>query len=334
MNDPLCESVLLSTLRENYYLEVVSLVPLDLGEDYYARTFKVVATTGKAYFLKVRSQLADAAALEIPRYLHARGISQALAPLAVQSGERSVRLEGQQFILYPFISAESAAKTGLTPTQWAQLGRAVHAWQHMTLPDRLVRLVERETFSPEQRTLAADYLQRALSGEFDRGAGQPLAAVLRAHQDEITHALERAGALAASLAANPPPFVLCHGDLTPWNILVQHDGKLAIVDWDSPRLAPREYDLMVIGGNLTGRPDDPAAETSFYQGYGRITVDPSALAYFRYERVIADLAAFCREMWQQPSPGAQRLETITTYVASNFGDNGTLAAARRADQSS
>ena len=49
-----------------------------------------------------------------------------------------------------------------------------------------------------------------------------------------------------------PDFIVCHFDIHAGNILIDDDGSLYIVDWDDPILAPKERDLMYIGGGLLG----------------------------------------------------------------------------------
>ena len=46
----------------------------------------------------------------------------------------------------------------------------------------------------------------------------------------------------------PTLFVLCHSDIHGGNILIADTGELYVVDWDDPILAPKERDLMFIGG--------------------------------------------------------------------------------------
>ena len=91
--------------------------------------------------------------------------------------------------------------------------------------------------------------------------------------------------------------MLCHADLHAGNLLVEDNGTLHIIDWDEILLAPRERDLMYIGGGLLGNwraPEDE--EILFYQGYGPVTIDPVAMAYYRYERIITDLAIYAGEL--------------------------------------
>ena len=64
----------------------------------------------------------------------------------------------------------------------------------------------------------------------------------------ILDLVQRAAYLAERLQGQPPPLVLCHSDTHAWNLLIDRRGKVYIVDSDNPILAPKERDLMFIGG--------------------------------------------------------------------------------------
>jgi hypothetical protein len=68
---------------------------------------------------------------------------------------------------------------------------------------------------------------------------------------------------------------------------------------------------MFIGGNVEGR-GDPADEASFYAGYGAVEVEGAALAYYRYERIIADVVDYCRQAWEGPGLPA-RVQGLRGY---------------------
>ena len=71
---------------------------------------------------------------------------------------------------------------------------------------------------------------------------------MKSKRDEITHLIERAQELALELQSKHLEFVLCHTDIHGGNILISDNNELYIVDWDDPILAPKERDLMFIGG--------------------------------------------------------------------------------------
>ena len=66
----------------------------------------------------------------------------------------------------------------------------------------------------------------------------------------------RAARLAGRSHSDPRRWVLCHADLHAGNVLVEPDGGLVIIDWDTATLAPRERDLMFPGAQwrAPGRP--------------------------------------------------------------------------------
>jgi spectinomycin phosphotransferase len=123
-----------------------------------------------------------------------------------------------------------------------------------------------------------------------------LDALLDRERDAVERIVTRAAELADVLRTHQNPMVLCHTDIHAGNVLVGADGAVHIVDWDAPRLAPRERDLMFIGGGVGGTWNEAAEVDAFYRGYGPIAVDPAALAYYRYERIVEDIAVNCEQV--------------------------------------
>ena len=107
---------------------------------------------------------------------------------------------------------------------------------------------------------------RALDARVDRERprdplGEQLVGLWRVHRGEITTATSRAERLGRVVAAARPELVLCHGDLHTDNLLVDAEGRLAVVDWDGLLLAPRERDLMFATGEQRAR---------LLEGYGPV----------------------------------------------------------------
>jgi spectinomycin phosphotransferase len=92
---------------------------------------------------------------------------------------------------------------------------------------------------------------------------------------------------------------------------------LFIVDWDYPMLAPKERDLMFIGGGQGFMPYiAEQEELLFYQGYGQPELDRIALAYYRYERGITDISVECERILSSTlgaQDRAQALEILQLY---------------------
>lgn len=80
------------------------------------------------------------------------------------------------------------------------------------------------------------------------GVPHPTIPGMLEHLQATTTALGRADLAAAGswLASNRPddgPAVICHGDMHPFNVLVDDTGAVTVLDWSAAVLAPASYDL-------------------------------------------------------------------------------------------
>jgi spectinomycin phosphotransferase len=201
------------------------------------------------------------------------------------------------------------------------------------VPPALTRHIQRETYSPRFRESVKSFLERAEHDVFDEPIGAKTAALLQAKRGEILDLVGRAERLAQALQARSPEFIVCHSDVHAGNLLMDAAGALYIVDWDNPILAPKERDLMFPGGGMfANRRTAQEEEALFYQGYGQTEIDANALAYYRYERIVQDIAAYCEEILLLGQGEADR-ERGLGFLASNFLPNNTIEIAYKADKS-
>ena len=129
-----------------------------------------------------------------------------------------------------------------------------------------------------------------------------------------------------------PDYIVCHADIHAGNIFIDTHGTFYLVDWDTLILAPKERDLMYIGGSLMGGWYTPEEEEQlFYQGYGQTEVDPIPLAYYRYERIIEDIAVYCEQLFLADA-GTDDLAQFVSYFESDFRPNGVIEVAYKSDQ--
>jgi spectinomycin phosphotransferase len=92
--------------------------------------------------------------------------------------------------------------------------------------------------------------------------------------------------------------------------------------------------MFIGGGQGFGGRTAQEEETLFYKGYGRQTqIDPFALAYYRYERIVQDIAAFCEQLLSSSAGGEDREQSLR-YLAANFQPSGTIEIAYLSDQTS
>jgi spectinomycin phosphotransferase len=142
--------------------------------------------------------------------------------------------------------------------------------------------------------------------------------------------LTRATALGEDLRGRPLDHVLCHSDIHAANILVTDEGGIVLVDWDGPKLAPRERDLLFVIGSRIARTVTAQEEAWFFEAYGEVAVDPEAIVYYRYERILEDIAETGRSVFDGEASETSRA-TEVTLAATWFDASGDIATAEIVD---
>lgn len=287
------KALIVAALRNAFELNADQVAFLQLGADWHAAVFKAIAIDGTAYFVKLLRGPIDEIAVTIPSYLRAQGIAAVLAPIPTTGGQLWADLGDLKLVLYPFVEGHNGVDAALSGRQWRELGAALQAIHATRLPPDLSSGLPRETYSPRWRRAMTSFLAQSGSIAFDDPLAAELAKVLKARRVQIEQTIERSARLAAALRRRPRPLVLCHTDLHGWNVLLGAGDALFIVDWDTPLLAPKERDLMFTCGEIAGIWYRAADEVSFWQGYGQAEIDEHALSYYRFERVVEDIAVSC-----------------------------------------
>lgn len=319
-------------LLDEFEFRAEQLDFLPLGADQNTAVYRVVADDQTPYFLKLRRGVLDDISVALPKLLSDHGVVQIITPLTTRTGQLWASLDAFKATLYPFVHGHNGYEVPLSDRHWVDLGSTLKSIHTLVLPPALGRRVQRETYSPQWRESLKSFLERIEDDVFDEPVAVRLAAFLKTRRDQIIDLMGRAERLAQVLTVRSSQFVLCHSDIHAGNILIDPNGAFYIVDWDDPILAPKERDLMFIGGGLMGGWRTPQEEEApFFQGYGQTQIEPNALAYYRYERIIQDLAIFCQQILLTDEGGEDREQSLQ-YLTSNFMPNGTIEIAYRSDK--
>ncbi len=321
-------------LREAYGLDIASLQRLHLGADVNAAVFRATTDGGTSYFVKVRHGDFDAISVTLPGFLGRQGIPHLIVPVESRSGQGWTRLDDVTVVVHPFVAGRSGMEAALSQQHWRDLGRALRRIHDAALPPALARGLRRETFSPHARDTVRAFLA-ALDTQVPAGDdARRFLAFVKEHSEDVRQLVKRAEALGLALERRAPDFTVCHADLHAGNVLIGDDGGFFIVDWDQPVLAPRERDLMFVGG-AQGFLGHSAEEEHalFHQGYGPVQVDWDALAYYRHERIVQDIAEYC-EQFALASAGEDGRMPALPYLLGTFLPGGTAARARAVDPAS
>ncbi len=334
MREPprLADATIMAALHAHYGISITALTFLPIGNDSASSAYRIDATDGTAYFLKVRTDGGfSVPSLVIPRYFHDHGVPHIVAPLPTLTQTLWVSVNDFALSLYPFIDARTAADAGLSEQHWRAFGATLkHIHTHQLTPD-LMQVVRRETFTPSRRNvltqLEATITTQALADPLER----ELAAFWHARRDQIHTLVDRADALGRQLRQTSLPMVLCHADLHTWNVLLDTARQMWLVDWDETVLAPKERDLMFVIGGI-GRDLVSAHETAcFLQGYGDTAIDLGALVYYRYAWAVQDMGAYGEQVFYSPELSEETRRDAVHGFMNQFAPGNIVALAFASD---
>jgi len=306
-------AALVASVQQHYAIQLASISWIDSGADAQAWVARGQGRNGRDYVLKLRAGPPASASVRLTRYLQDQGLEQVVAPLATPDQRLWVSVGDYMLIVYPFIEGRSGADGGLTPAQWGAFGRLIKRLHSLALPPELAAQLRAESWttdwSAQVAALTAAVAQADLSDEVIRD----FAAGWREQQATIAGLARRAEELAGALGQAPAPLVLCHADLHTWNVLIDRQDQLWIIDWDTAMLGRKERDLMFVVAGISHDLISPEATAGFFAGYGPATLDPLALAYYRAAWAVQDSVAFGEEILRSGPDEATKRRALRLF---------------------
>jgi len=324
----LANDIIIACVRDTFGLPIAHATFLPVGADVHSAVYRLVTADGTSYLLKLRRGTFNEVAVAVPAFLHAQGIQQVMAPISTTTHQLWVHAHGFDWMLYPFFAGKTGFEVALSPAQWITLGASMQAVHTTVLPAGLVAGMRRETYSPRWRRRVQAVHTQVEQHAYEDPIAARLANFWMIKRDEIHRVVERAEQFAEALQQRVVALVVCHADLHAGNVLVGSDGALAIVDWDELMLAPKERDLMFVGGGIGGVWNTAYEEKLFYGGYGKAEIDPVVLAYYRYERIVADIAAYAEQIFGMQGSADDRAQGLHELMG-QFLANSVVEIAHR-----
>ncbi len=325
------EEEIVKSLWNDYGLNVRQILFQPLGADRNTAVYRVVAQDHTVYFVKLRSIDFNRASVEVPYFLSTLGIKQIIPPLPTKTGKLWTKLTPFKVVLYPYVEGRDGFEQRLSPGQWVEFGRALKKFHTANIPSSITSNIPREYFSDQWRAKVKMFLEWIDKEIFTEPVAAELASFLKTKKEVTLDLIKRAGRCAQALKDQSPEFILCHADIHAWNLLIDTKDNLYIVDWDTLIFAPKERDLMFIGSGLGKSGYTPyQEEMMFFQGYGQTSINQNAIAYYRFERIIEDIAVICEQILLS-NDGEQDRSQALRYLKSNFLPNSTLQRACEAD---
>ncbi len=323
---------IIDCLQNEFGLSVQKLYFLPLGADLNTAVYRIVTNDKTAYFVKLRKGDFNQASVTVPNFLDDLGIKQIIPSIKTQTGQLWTHINSFKLILYPFVEGHNGFEKKLSNKQWVEFGKALKQFHSANISSAITNDIQKDIFSPKWRDTVKIFLEHIEKETLNEPVAIELADFLKTKKDETLELLKRTEQFAQTLLKQLPEFILCHADIHGWNLLIDNNGALYMVDWDTLIFAPKERDLMFIGGGLGDSGYTPQEEeTMFYQGYGPTNINQIAIAYYRCERIIEDIAVYCEQIFLSDEGGEDRKESLKN-VKSNFLPNGTIEMAYQSNK--
>lgn len=316
------DDLIVSHLKNEYDLDIAELAFLPLGADEGSAVYRVVTSDGTVFFLKLRKGFNDIV-VTIPLFLKSQGAQEIISPFETKSKQYWADFGAYKMILYPFIRGKNGFEMELTDHHKRSLGAALKRIHTVNIPFELEREIPKENYPPYWCERLKNLRRQVENAIFGEPTAAKLAAFMKSNGSEIRRLIECTEELASELQSKPLELVLCHTDIHAANMLITENNDFYIVDWDNPLLAPKERDLMFIGGGIDNLWQSERDESIFYQGYGEADINFTVMAYYRYERVIEDLVAFGEQLLLSDEGGADR-ESAYRRFTGNFEPGSTI----------
>lgn len=322
---------LIDCLNTNYGIVATTLIFLPLGADINASVYKAETCEGQSFFVKLKRGHHSDISVALLAWLRDSGIQQIIPPIKTIDGKLTQYINDFTLTLYPFVDGQNGFCCHLMDDQWVVLGKVLKQVHELDVPPSIKDQIMKETYPSKWREAI-----RSLDAHIDEDLGNDettlkMQRFMKEHKAITDRLVNRSEALSQIVQKQNPKFVLCHSDIHGGNVLIDGSGAIYIVDWDEPIMAPKEHDLMFIGGGVANVWNDPHEEEFFYKGYGRANINTVILAYYRHERIVKDIVEYSRALLLSSAGGEYRLEMYKQFI-DMFEPNGVVDIAFKTDE--
>ena len=306
------EQEIIELLKLYYGIDIQAMQLMSGGADLNAIRYKAAAKFN-SYFVKLKYDSHDEINLSIIRLLHDAGVKEIILPAHTFEGKLFQQLGGFKIIVYPFIDAPNGFTQNLTAKQWEQLGKALRKIHDTPVSTLIQKQLRKETYSSKWREMVRSFYSKITSNSSDDKITTDFKSFFNQNIDKIHRLVNSAEALSKKIQPNLDKYILCHSDIHAGNVLIANDHSIYIIDWDEPMLAPKERDLMFIGGGVGNVWNEPQDISYFYEGYGKTNIDETILSYYRHERIVEDIALYGKDLLSQDQSDESRLEMFKHF---------------------
>jgi spectinomycin phosphotransferase len=296
----------------------------------HASVYKAQTHNKASYFVKLKHGNHHDISATIIELLRDAGIGKIIPIVKTIGGQKAQHIDGFTLTVFPFIDGQDGFSRDLSNDQWYSLGKVIRQIHGMNVPAQVQAKMRRESYSPKWRQAVRSLYPLIESEPSGDMIAVNLLTFMKKHMASIHRLVERAEQLAKMAQDQSSQFVLCHSDLHGGNILIDANNTFYIVDWDDPIIAPKERDLMFIGGGVANVWNKPHEKELFYKGYGKTEVNMTLLAYYRHERIVEDIAIYGQQLLLTMAGGQDRMNWYEQFI-SQFDPEGVVEIAFKTD---
>ena len=325
LKKPIQEQDIIELLKIHYGIDIQAVQFISGGADINAFVFKADAKSN-SYFVKCKYGDHDEINLSIIRLLHDSGLKEIIFPIHTREEKLFQQLDHFRIIVYPFIHAPNGFTQNLTEKQWKQLGKSLRKIHETTVPTLIQQQLRKEIYLTKWREIVRSFYSKIEPNTSDDKITADFKYFFKQNIDKIHRLVDSAEELSKKIHPDLDKYVLCHSDIHAGNVLVADDDSIYIIDWDEPMLAPKERDLMFIGGGVGNVWNKPQEIHHFYEGYGKTSIDKTILSYYRHERIVEDIALFGKDLLSRDQSDQSRLEMFKHFKGM-FDPNGVVEIA-------
>lgn len=295
----LCEQI-----SSVYSLEVADMTFLPKGETAWGY---VVGTNKGAFFLKIYPKvipyLEEASELTAKLFYDC-GITEVVQALRDDTSKTVQIFEPYPFVLFRYIQGKEVSEQKLTDIQVEEMGCIIGRIHAAT--SRIGMYPKKEIFISKDKNMFLKVLQRITAHEKNENVYQKEHVdLLMPKKERIMQELTALEELGTKLQNANLPLVICHSDPTQGNILIGNDGRLYLIDWDNPILAPKERDLVFFQDRML----------PFMKGYssviGETQMNNDMKRFYEYEWNVQEIADFGERILFQHNSSEQNHHDLT-----------------------
>ncbi|HAT1596443.1 TPA: aminoglycoside O-phosphotransferase APH(9)-Ia [Legionella pneumophila] len=320
---------LIELLKVYYGIDIHAVQLIVGGADMNAFGYKADSESN-SYFVKLKYGHHDEINLSIIRLLHDSGIKEIIFPIYTRDAKLFQQIDHFKMIVYPFIDAPNGFTQNLTEKQWQQLGKVLRQIHETSVPTAIQQRLRKETYSPKWREMVRSFYSKIGFDDSDDQITTDFKSFFNQNIDSIHRLVDSSEELSKKIQPDLDKYVLCHSDVHAGNVLVIDEESIYIIDWDEPMLAPKERDLMFIGGGVGNVWNNPHEIDYFYEGYGNANIDKTILSYYRHERIVEDIAVYGQDLLSRAQNDESRLESFN-HFKSMFDPNNVIEIAFSSD---